>query len=88
MKKGAMKVFLLIILLLLAVVLGKIIGAASAGSAYLSWLGTGASFGFSPLNVNLSVVNFTVGIMVNINVAQAILLLAAILSYTRIRVKE
>jgi hypothetical protein len=88
MKKGVIKTLLLIILLLLAVVLGKIIGAASTGSAYLSWLGAGAGFGFSPLNVDLSVVNFTVGIMVNINVAQAILLLTAILSYTRIRVKE
>lgn len=88
MKKNMIKTLLLIILLLLAVVLGKIIGTASIGAKYLAWLGAGASFGFSPLAVNLSVVSFTLGIMVNINVAQAILLLIAILSYTRIKVKE
>lgn len=88
MKNNMIKTLLLIILLLLAVVLGKIIGAASIGLKYLSWLGASASFGFSPLAVNLSVVNFTLGVMVNINVAQAILLLTAILSYTRIKIKE
>jgi hypothetical protein len=76
----------LIILLLLAVVLGKIIGAACIGIKYAAWLGAGASFGFSPLSVNLSVVSFTFGVMISINVAQAILLLIAILSYSKIKV--
>lgn len=86
MKKTLTKTLLFIILLLLAVVLGKIIGAACLGVKYAAWLGAGASFGFSPLSVNLSVVSFTFGAMVDINVAQAILLLIAILSYTRIKV--
>lgn len=86
MKNNLIKSILLIILLLLAVVLGKIIGAACVGNPYASWLGAGASFGFSPLTVNLSVVSFTVGAMVNINVAQAVLLLAAIVSYTKVKI--
>lgn len=86
MKNNLIRSLLLIILLLLAVVLGKIIGAACIGIKYAAWLGAGASFGFSPLSVNLSVINFTFGIMVNFNVAQAILLLFAILSYPRIKV--
>lgn len=88
MKKGIIKTLLLIILLLLAVVLGKIIGTACVGVLYASWLGAAASFGFSPATVNLSVVNITLGFTININVAQAILLLAAILTYTRIKIKE
>jgi hypothetical protein len=86
MKNNLIKSLLLIILLLLAVVLGKIIGVACVGIKYASWLGAGASFGFSPCSVNLSVVSFTLGVMVSINVAQALLLLAAILSYTKIRI--
>jgi hypothetical protein len=86
MKNNVIKTISLIILLLLAVVLGKIIGAACIGIKYAAWLGAGASFGFSPLSVNLSVVSFTFGIMISINVAQAILLLIAILSYSKIKV--
>ena len=86
MKNNVIKTISFIILLLLAVVLGKIIGAACIGIKYAAWLGAGASFGFSPLSVNLSVVSFTFGIMISINVAQAILLLIAILSYSKIKV--
>jgi len=86
MKNNVIKTISLIILLLLAVVLGKIIGAACIGIKYAAWLGAGASFGFSPLSVNLSVVSFTFGVMISINVAQAILLLIAILSYSKIKV--
>jgi hypothetical protein len=87
MKNNLIKTLLLIILLLLAIVLGKIIGAACVGIKYAAWLGASTKFGFSPLAVDLSVVNFTFGIMININVAQAVLLLIAILSYTKIRAK-
>lgn len=86
MKNNLIKTLLLIILLLLAVVLGKIIGAACIGVKYAAWLGAAASFGFSPLSVNLSVASLTFGLMVNINVAQALFLLIAILAYTRIKV--
>ncbi|NLJ31065.1 MAG: DUF4321 domain-containing protein [Clostridiales bacterium] len=86
MKKNLTKTFLFIILLLLAVVLGKITGAACAGIPYAAWLGTGAKFGFSPFSVNLSVVSFTIGATVDINVAQAVFLLAAIIAYPKIKV--
>ena len=48
----------------------------------------GANFGLSPVTVDLAVVNFTFGMMANFNVAQAILLLVAILAYIKIRVKD
>lgn len=86
MKNRLIRTLLLIILLLLAVVLGKIIGAACVGIKYAAWLGASANFGFSPFSVDLSVLTFTIGAMVNINVAQAILLLAAILTYVKIRI--
>lgn len=88
MKKNLLKTLLLIILLVLAVVLGQVIGNVTAHVSFLSWLGIGTGFGFQPVKVDLAVVNFTFGIMLNINVAQAILLLAAIISYTKIKIKE
>lgn len=87
MKKGILKTFLLIVMLILAVVLGKAVSSACAGVSYLSWLAASASFGFSPVKVDLSVVSFTLGMSVRIDAAQALLLLAAVLIATRIRVK-
>jgi hypothetical protein len=84
MKKGILKTFLLIVLLVLAVVLGKAGGSALAGVHGLSWLAMSAKFGVSTVTVDLSVLQLTFGMMVNISVLQAILLLAAILFYTRI----
>lgn len=85
MKKGILKPLLFIVLLVLAVVLGKAAGNALLSVRPLSFLGTGASFGISTVSVNLSVVQFTFGMMVNISAIQAILLLAAILLYVRIK---
>ncbi|MCY1713714.1 DUF4321 domain-containing protein [Caproiciproducens galactitolivorans] len=88
MKKNGIRTLLLMILLVLAVVLGQVIGTSCAGMKTLSWLGACAKFGLSPVDLDLSVVKFTFGMTVSINVAQAILLLAAILAYIKIKVRE
>ena len=88
MKRSLIRTLFLIILLLLAVVLGQLLGAACAGMKYFSWLGASASFGLSTVQLDLSIVKFTFGMLVKINVSQAILLLLAILTYTKIKIKE
>ena len=88
MKKGLVKTLLLIVLLLLAVVLGNVIGAAAQGVGFLAWLGMSAGFGLEPATLDLAIVKLTFGLSVNINVAQASLLLAASLTYLKIPVKE
>ncbi len=75
-------------MLVLAVVLGKAVGAVAADVPFLSWLAAGAKFGVSTFTVDLAVVQFTFGMMVSINVAQALLLLAAILVCVRIQGKK
>lgn len=85
MKKGIIKTLFFIVSILLAVVLGKAIGGAVNGIQFLSWLAIAAKFGISTVTVDLSVLQLTFGLMVNINVAQAILLLTAIIIYTRIQ---
>ena len=88
MKKKLIKTILLIVLLLLAIVLGIIIGDVCAGVKGLSWLAAGANFGLQPTTVDLSVIQLTFGLTASINVAQAILLLVAILAYCTIKVKD
>lgn len=88
MKKKLVKTLLLIILLLLGAVLGKVVATACEGVDYLSWLAISAGFGFSPVTIDLAVLKFTIGFMMDISVAQIILLLIAILAYTKIKIKE
>ena len=88
MKRAILRGLLLIILLLLAVVLGKVIGNLCEGVAFISWLSLSAQFGLQPTIIDLQVIQFTFGAVIDINVAQAILLLAAIVAYSRIKIKE
>lgn len=88
MKHNWLKNLLLIILMLLAVVLGKVIGSVVGKISFLAWLGVGANFGLEPVTVNLAVVNFTFGLMVSVNVAQALLLAVAILAFNAIRLRS
>lgn len=88
MKRNLVRSLLLVLLLLLAIVLGSVIGSAAQGVPFLPWLGMSAGFGLEPVTLDLAVLKLTFGLSIQVNVAQAILLLAAILGYTRIRVKE
>lgn len=85
LKKGIIKTLFFIVMLVLAILLGKAAGNMAAGVNWLSWLGAYAKFGISTVNINLSVLQITFGMMININVAQTILLLAAIFIYTKIK---
>jgi hypothetical protein len=87
MKKGIIKTLVFIVLIILAVVLGKAVGSAVAGISYLSWLAIAAKFGVSTVTIDLSVIQITFGMMININVAQSILLLISIFVYIRIQRK-
>lgn len=88
MKKNIIRTLLLVILLLLAIVLGKVIGDVTTRTAFLSWLGLSAKFGLAPATLDLAVLTVTFGVQISLNVAQAILLLIAILVYTRIHIHD
>ena len=88
MKKGLLRTLLLVVLLVLAVVLGKVIGNLCGGISFLSWLGLSAQFGLQPCTLDLAILEVTFGLLVNINVAQAILLFVAILVYSHIHIRD
>lgn len=77
-----------VVLLVLAVVLGKVIGDLCGGISFLSWLGLSAQFGLQPCTLDLAILQVTFGLLVNINVAQAILLFVAILVYSHIHIRD
>lgn len=85
MKKGIINTLLFIVMLILAIVLGTAIASATGGISYLSWLAIAAKFGIPTVTIDLAILQITFGMTVNVNVAQAILLLAAIFIYTRIK---
>jgi len=88
MKRKLIKTLLLIVLLLLAVVLGMVIGNVCKEINGLSWLSLSATFGLQPATVDLAVMQLTFGLTVSVNVAQAILLLIAILVYSCIKIRD
>ena len=83
MQNKLLRSILLVVLLLLSVILGKIIGGAVTGISFLSWLGEGINFGFDPFTLDLAVMNLTLGFTFAVNIAQIVLILAAIFSYIR-----
>ncbi len=88
MKNKLIKTLVLIVLLLLAVILGKVIGSAVTGISFLSWLGLGADFGFDPVALDLAVMNLTFGFHFAVNIAQILLILIAVFVYSRWIVRD
>ena len=82
MKNKFLKYLLLVVLLLLAVILGKFIGGTVPDVSFLSWLGAGASFGFAPFTLNLAILELTMGFQFSVNIAQIILLIVGIFIYS------
>jgi hypothetical protein len=87
MKKGIIRALLFITLIILAVVLGKAVAGVASGVPFLSWLAITAKFGISTVTVDLSILTLTFGMLIDVSVAQALLLLAAIFTYVRIQGK-
>ena len=78
-------VWILLLFILSGLVIGGLLGEFAKDISFLSWLSYGQSFGLSnPIELDLSVVKITFGLMVNINIASIVGLLIAILVYRKI----
>ena len=78
-KKNGWALFLL---LLVGIVLGSFIGYLCKDIAFLSWLNYGKTFGLnSPLECDFGILRFTFGLVIDINIASILGVLAAILIY-------
>ena len=78
-------IWILIVFLLSGLVLGGLLGELASNIKALWWLGYGQSFGLSsPIELDLSIVTITFGLMLKINIASIIGMIIAIFVYRKI----
>ena len=78
-------IWILIVFLLSGLVLGGLLGELASNIKALWWLGYGQSFGLSsPIELDLSIVTITFGLMLKINIASIIGLIVAIILYRKV----
>ena len=78
-------VWILIVFLLAGLVIGGLLGELASKVDFLWWLSYGQEFGLSsPLELNLSVVTITFGLMFKINIASIIGMAIAIFIYRKV----
>lgn len=77
-------IWLLILFILSGLVIGGLIGELAGKIDFLWWLSYGQSFGLSsPIQLNLSIVQITFGLMLKINIASIVGMLLAIVIYKK-----
>lgn len=78
-------IWILILFILSGLVIGGLLGELAGRVDFLWWLSYGQSFGLtSPLELNLSIVQITFGLMFKINIASIIGLIIAIIIYRKV----
>lgn len=74
----------LIIFVLCGLVIGGLIGELTKDISWLSWLGYGQEFGtYTPITLDLGVVQLTLGLMFKINVSSIVGIIIAIFIYRK-----
>ena len=78
-------IWILIVFILAGLVLGGLLGELAKNVSWLWWLGYSQEFGLSnPIELNLSIISITFGLMFKINVASIIGMAIAIFVYRKI----
>lgn len=78
-------IWILIVFILSGIVIGGLLGELASKVDFLWWLGYGDSFGLtSPLELDLSVIKITFGLVFKINIASIIGMALAIFIYRKV----
>ena len=78
-------IWILLIFILSGLVVGGLLGEIAGKVDFLWWLGYGQSFGLtSPLELDLSIIKITFGLVFKINIASIIGMVLAIFIYKKI----
>lgn len=78
-------IWILIVFLLSGLVIGGLLGELAAKVNWLWWLSYGENFGLSsPIELDLSVITITFGLMFKINIASIIGMAIAIFIYRKV----
>ena len=82
---GRKNFWILLIMLLAGIVLGRLMGQLANGISWLSWLNFGQSFGLdSPLVINFGILVITLGLTIKITMASIIGIAIALIIYRMI----
>ena len=78
-------IWILILFILCGIVIGGLLGEFASGIDFLWWLSYGQSFGFEqPMELNLSVIKLSFGLVFKINIASIIGMVLAIFIYRKV----
>lgn len=78
-------IWILVIFILSGIVVGGLLGELASKIDFLWWLGYGETFGLSsPLELDLSVIKITFGLMFKINISSIIGMALAIFIYRKV----
>lgn len=78
-------VWILILFILSGIVVGGLLGDLASSVNFLNWLSYGEQFGLTnPIELDLSVVKLTLGVMFKINIASIVGIILAIFIYKKI----
>lgn len=78
-------IWILIVFILSGIVVGGLLGELASKVDFLWWLGYGETFGLSsPLELDLSVIKITFGLMFKINISSIIGMALAVFIYRKV----
>ena len=78
-------VWILVLFILSGIVVGGLLGELASKIDFLWWLGYGETFGLSsPLELDLSVIKITFGLMFKINISSIIGMALAVFIYRKV----
>lgn len=78
-------IWILLVFILSGLVIGGLLGELATKVDFLWWLGYGQSFGLSsPIQLDLSIVQISFGLMVKINISSIIGMIVAIIVYRKV----
>jgi len=78
-------IWVFLIFILSGIVVGGLLGVLAEKISWLWWLSYGEQFGFTnPVTLDLSVIKFTLGLWIKINVASIIGMILAVFIYRKV----
>jgi hypothetical protein len=78
------KTLALIVMMAISIVLGNFIGRICDPAGSLAWLNFKINFGFDPATFDINVLSLTLGFTMDINIAQIILMILAVILYPKV----
>lgn len=84
MAKDIKNTFSFIFFVLAGIVLGAFIAHICDGKSYVDWLSWGQSIGFDSVTIDLNILTFTIGFMLNVTVAQIFCIAIMLIVYTKL----